>query len=74
MTVAADHVWSRYRGYDLLVTDRDVTVYRHSRRLARVASIGAARRFIRGYHRDTVNAEPTASLAKATAGSDSEGA
>lgn len=49
---------SSYLGYPIEITDREVTVFdKHGRRLVKVASIGAARRFITGYRRFPANAE-----------------
>lgn len=82
MTVAKRHysprgdsVRTTLRGYPVEVTNRDVTISdRQGRKLATVASIGAARRFLRGYRREPslVKAEPVANPAKATTGSDKE--
>ena len=50
-----------YLGYPLEVTNRDVTVRdKQGRKLATVASMSAARQFLRGYRRDPslVKAEP----------------
>ena len=67
-----------YLGYPLEVTDREISVLHPT--TGRVLfhgdyEISTARRFIRGYRRDTPeNTKPAASLAKATAGSEREGA
>lgn len=44
---------SSYRGFRLLITERDVTVLdrRGRTRLGRVSSVSAARRFVKGYER-----------------------
>ena len=65
--VAPDTVRALYLGYPLEITDRTITVTTpDGRRIARTQSLSTARRIIRGYRKTT---EPTASLAKATAGS-----
>lgn len=81
MTAALRHYAPRggkttasYLGYPLEITNSDITIRdkRTGMKLATVASMPAARRFLRGYRRETVKAEPAASPVKATAGSDKE--
>lgn len=71
-----DKTTATYLGYPLEITNRDVTVRdKHGRKLVTVASIPAARNFIRGYRRgpSLVKAEPAAKPAtEKTAGSDKE--
>lgn len=71
-----DSVQTAYLGYALEVTNRDVTVRdKTGRKLVTVASIGAARRFLRGYRRDVpVKAEPANVPVKVLVGSDNQGA
>lgn len=72
---AVERVHMSYLGYQLEITNRDVTVRdKDGRKLITVASIGAARRFLRGYRRgpSNVKAEPAATPLKATTGSDKE--
>lgn len=75
MTRVAELVRSSYLGFPLEITDAEIVVRdRHGRKLVTVQTLSAARRFCRGYRRIPSNVEPTATHARATAGSDSEGA
>lgn len=61
-------------GYPIEVTNRDVTIFdkRSGVKLATVAGIPTARRFLKGYRNETVKAEPANDPAKVLAGSDKE--
>lgn len=66
---------SSYLGYPLEISDAEIVVRdRRGRKLVTVQSLPAARNFIRGYRRTPSNVEPTATHARATAGSLDEGA
>jgi hypothetical protein len=67
-------VESTYLGFPLLIGERTVTVLTpDGRHVAEVRGLATARNVVRAYRRPLKNAEPAASLAKATAGSDSHG-
>ncbi len=74
-----DATRSSYLGYPLEITNGDVSIFdRSGRKIATVASVGAARLFIRGYRREpdlhATKAEPTNDPAKVLVGSDNKGA